>query len=286
MSIAWSGKDTVYRCGTNRLHKQGACPMPTLRRRETDEPLLATLVDQFIDLEATREELTRQSDADASAIEAELTQAQRGVREAENRLERVRRDYQDGNLPISDWSEQRDELTGEVAAATDRVAALEADLQRVKAIPSMTDGHEELVAVLDAVRAAVAARGGDRTDDQARASIQAVRVALGRIASHVRANLGADGSVTLEIGVRDELILAMVWAVDTADTSFVLEPSRWDRVPLPTSDLSTASSRSGATFRVRPCSMICATVAGCPAHFMFASTMPLPRPSRSSVATA
>lgn len=177
MQTTWARGDSTYRCASSSAGAR--CVMPTWRRRDVDEPLLAALQSRYLDLDASAAELAAHSEADLAAMQGEIRQAARAVAQAEKRLDRVRRDYQDALLTTGDWVEQRSQLTGELELARARAAELSLQAKMLAGLPeARADALAGLVASLDRVRSATAV-------SQAGRDVQAVRASLLTLFTHV-----------------------------------------------------------------------------------------------------
>jgi hypothetical protein len=115
------------------------------------------------DLDAT---VARVGEAAREALDetnALLAQAERAATQATARIERVKRDYQDGKLDAEDWREQRDSLTAEQAAAEAEVKRLRKASKRRPPIQPLAQLRKAIAAEVagapdvDAVRAALRA---------------------------------------------------------------------------------------------------------------------------------
>jgi hypothetical protein len=108
-------------------------------------------------------------------VRALRQQSEREARKAEDRLARVRRDYQDGKIEADDWAEQRDQLTTEHQAAQAEVERLSASEQEAHAGGDLIDVEAETLRRLSEVRRAVSGEVRDAADTDA------VRAALARL---------------------------------------------------------------------------------------------------------
>jgi hypothetical protein len=168
-----------YVCATKKgLGGVAACPMPRVPRDVVEAPLLAYFRDTILDIDTTRAQIEQAAARKVEEARALREHAEHQATLAEERLARVRRDYQDERITAEDWAEQREELTGERQAAhaqAARLAGREAEAIEAKARLGQEGQllallHELRVSIIESVREA---------DDQA--GTDAVRAALSRV---------------------------------------------------------------------------------------------------------
>ncbi|MBN1530699.1 MAG: recombinase family protein [Thermoleophilaceae bacterium] len=153
------------------------CPQTPIKRHVIDEPAWAFFEQVGLDLDATRSAITQVHDARREEFRALREQAEREARKAEDRLARVRRDYQDGRLDADDWNDQRDQLTAELEAAHAE-AARHAERERdLEAEGQALDAESTILNELAEMRALVAGQVRERSGQ----SLDAVRAALTRL---------------------------------------------------------------------------------------------------------
>ena len=123
---------------------------------------------------------------------------------AQDRLTRVRRDYQDGKLDADDWRSFRDELTGEHAAALAQVERLDEQRAVIVAEIEELDTENAVLEELTALRAMVVSQARDAE------GLEAFRVALKRLFAGFELlmpfELGQQKSVPGTIGWPHELL--------------------------------------------------------------------------------
>ena len=171
-----TGQYEVYAC-SGHLEGSRACDQPRIRRELIDSAVLRFFEDVALDVDATRTAIENAHQAKIREFDALRDQAQRDLVRAEERLARVRRDYQDGRLDADDWHEQRIELGAELYAATAQGEALDGQRVALEAEVAQIDTEGAVLAELAAIRAMVA---GDVTAG-GHAGIDEVRVALRRL---------------------------------------------------------------------------------------------------------
>lgn len=219
----------VYICG-GRSSGATDCTQSAVHRAVVDSAVLAYFERVGLDVEATRAELAARADVERAELRTLRGQAEREQAKAEERLERVRRAFQDGVIEPEDWADQRAQLQDELTAARQGAARLAAREAEVADDPAVL-GDEELLTRLAELRAAIAGHVNANPDDFA-----ATHAALGRVfaAFHLRAASGVvrhDAVVAVD---GEEVLLDRVPAVD----GYVLEPE-------PRSDAVVFSGQGG-----------------------------------------
>jgi hypothetical protein len=142
-----------YKCSRREKHGPEACDQVPINREPVDEAVWRFFEDVVLDAEATKALLADESNARAEQTRADLKRAERDVTTADRRLVKVRDDYQNERIPVSDWNSQRPDLEAKLAAARERVqhlgAKLESDLVNAQAIDA------QIAAVLALTRSEV-----------------------------------------------------------------------------------------------------------------------------------
>jgi len=215
----------VYICYGRSSGAHPDCTQSAVQRAAVDSAVLAYFERVGLDVEATRAELAARADRERAELRALRGQAERELVKAEERLERVRRAFQDGVIEADDWAEQRAQLQGELQAAQEDAARLRAREAEVAADPGLLE-DVELVARLAELRAAIAGDVTANPDDFA-----ATHAALRRVfaAFHLRPapRFARHDAVVAVDG--EELLLERVPAAG----AYVLEPEpRSDAVVL------------------------------------------------------
>lgn len=190
-------------------HQVCGCEMPMAYRDEIDQAVFSYFEQVGLDIEATRQTLAEARDRKLTEIRELLTEATRQHRRAEDRLTRVRRDYQDEKIDAEDWREQREQLTVELEAAGAEVERLSNQEGDVAIWAELGDTEQEVLEQLTQIRCVVA---GEITDQEA---IEPVRAALARVFE--RFVLHRAGSPAAPTRLHAEL--AMV-----GESGFVIEP--------------------------------------------------------------
>ena len=223
----------VYICG-GRSSGATPCTQRAVHRAEVDGAVLAYFERVGLDVEATRAELTQRADQERAEVRLLRGQAERELAKATERLERVRRAFQDGVIEPSDWAEQRAQLQEELSAAEQDTARLAAREAEVADDAGVLDDVELLDRLAD-LRAAIAGDVTATPDDFA-----ATHAALRRLfeAFHLRAACGLHG---VPVDVWDEFITEDVPTLG-GEVACVL-------VPVPRSEVVVLS---GGTITVQP----------------------------------
>jgi hypothetical protein len=205
----------AYLCG-GRSSGATDCTQPAVQRGPVDGAVLAYFERVGLDVEATRAELAARADHERAELRALSSQADRELAKAHERLERVRRAFQDGVIDPEDWADQRAQLQDELAAAQGDAARLAAREAEVAAHPAALE-DVELLTRLAELRAAIAGDVTANPDDFA-----ATHAALGRMfeAFHLRAVHGLHG---VPVDVWDEFITEDVPTLG-GESAYVLVP--------------------------------------------------------------
>jgi hypothetical protein len=144
----------VYRC-YGKWRDPESCDMPVLRRVDVDGAVFDFFHKTALDIEATRTQVAAARDKRLAEVRALLDQAVRSEREASEALERVRRDYTSGGLPLEDWRESKPQLTSERDAARSEVQRFEAQLAEVEAWTDVRDVEARTLESLREIRRAI-----------------------------------------------------------------------------------------------------------------------------------
>jgi site-specific DNA recombinase len=190
------------------------CEMPLAERAEIDAAVYACFERVGLDVEATRRSLAEARDSKLREIRALLVEAGQEERRSQERLSRVRRDYQDGRLDPEDWQEHRQELTAEFEAARAEAERLREQEAAVESWAELSDVEQATFERLSEVRRVIAG--------ETEGEIDSVRVALGRIFEqfvlhrvdsasapkrlHAELAMVGDGGFVIEPVVREEAI--------------------------------------------------------------------------------
>jgi DNA invertase Pin-like site-specific DNA recombinase len=201
----------TYYCYEHHRDKS-LCPMTPISREVVDVAVYRYFAQVGLDVEATRAQVAGSRERKLEEIRALREQAQREKRHAEERLGRVRRDYQNGKLEAEDWTEQRDELAAELDATSSAVERLLGQEAEIDAWADLQDAERDTLTMLSAIRQAIAGEVAD-----ASSSIDAVRAALTRLfeafvvqevalGQRVHADLAWRGGFVIEPVVREQAV--------------------------------------------------------------------------------
>jgi DNA invertase Pin-like site-specific DNA recombinase len=163
-----------YRCTKRHAYGPERCDMPDISRRRVDEQTLVSFEACLFDAEGTLDSIRAEGKRRAAEALALAAQAESEATIAEERLSRVRRDYQDGRIEAEDWADQRDQLEAEqdaaraeaarhqqhAAALTDEVKALDADAELQRTVIELREtiaGRIEATESIQALRVALTA---------------------------------------------------------------------------------------------------------------------------------
>jgi site-specific DNA recombinase len=165
----------LYVCGGKLQGSAPDCTMPSIRREALDGAVFDYFENVALDVEGTRRRFARQIAGALAETREALAAAEHQHAQAEGRLARVRRAFQDDEITATDWREQRDELQAEEKAAAAEADHLRRRVEQIEAEGARLDAAEEVLRYLTDLRAAIAERVSDA------ASIGAVRAALLRV---------------------------------------------------------------------------------------------------------
>lgn len=140
------------------------CSQPSIRRESIDGPLLETLLDSYIDLDATRQRIEERASSALTAAREVLEQTDRDAASADAKMARVRGHYQEGKLDVDDWTEQRAQLMAERDAASEAAQRARAHVQQIEQGRVPGDAEQELLDHLAALKRAVGEGVGTAPD--------------------------------------------------------------------------------------------------------------------------
>jgi site-specific DNA recombinase len=167
---------SYYYCNGHSKLGPDFCSMEkAIRRQDIDEAVLDYFERVALDVEATKRHVAEASDRKLAEVRGLRESAERRALAAEDRLNRVRRDYQDGKLEAEDWTEQRKQLEQELGSANaeaDRLQGSEAEIERDA---DVLDAEGEAIRLLTEIQKSIA--GEVKSAD----GIDALRAALGRL---------------------------------------------------------------------------------------------------------
>jgi DNA invertase Pin-like site-specific DNA recombinase len=160
-----------YFCGGRLSFGPDYCSVGSVRRHEVDAAVLRYFESVGLDLEATLDAVAAGAEHKLAELRALRKQAEAEAQRAVERLARVRRDYADGELPVSDWKEFKAELTAERDAA-------EAEVGRLRAAEAELESNQDLDAEAETLRHLAKLRAAVASEIQNAEGIEGVRAAL------------------------------------------------------------------------------------------------------------
>lgn len=166
-----------YACHGRIQHGLDYCPQVPLKRESIDTAIWSFFTKVALDVDATRAAVGQAHDAKLAELVALRQQAEQDAQRAQERLTRVRRDYQDGKLDADDWCEQRDELTDELVAANAVVERLEHQRLAIHERIEEIDAESAVLEGLTTLRAMI----GGEVREGSRESVDAFRAVLTRL---------------------------------------------------------------------------------------------------------
>jgi DNA invertase Pin-like site-specific DNA recombinase len=197
-----------YVC-SGRIADPCSCSQRSIRRELIDEPLLATLLDTYIDLDATRERIDERASAALTAAREALEHAQRETAKSEAALARVERDYLDGKLAVEKWERFEAKLTAELEAAQAGEQRAQGHVQKIE-LAGVGDAEGALLDLLARLKRAVGEGTGEAPD------LHALRNTIGQLFASVDLVRNDDGSYLLLPALRVERLDAMRWDYEAA----------------------------------------------------------------------
>ncbi len=244
------GSRERYVCSGRKEHGSCTCAQRGFRRELVDEPFLASLLDSYIDMDATVKRIEQRQSESFGAAQDSAAQAEHEAATAEAKLARVRGDYQAGKIEADDWREQRPALTAELDAAREAAqrAKAHADQLQREGVP---DAEQALLDHLTALKQAVAA-GVDQAPDLA-----ALRIVIAEMFESVEMVPDVDGDGFLLMPQpRVERLPDGRWDFGQSQP-LPVDDDLWRHQPRPTpqpgSRLRSAGPRTSGSARRRRC---------------------------------
>lgn len=142
------GRPDVYACLGRRNHGPGLCAQPQLRRELIDEALLAELTSRYLDLDGARERLRDRQASELPLARAAVQDAEREVAQAEARIAKVIRGWQDEIIGDDEYARQRAQLEEELAGAHEAAVQSRHRVEQIEAAGATTDAEETLLQYL------------------------------------------------------------------------------------------------------------------------------------------
>ena len=118
--------------------------MPPVKRADVDPAVMAHFEQVGLDLEATRVQFSAAMDRKLDEVRTLRDAASREAAAATERVSRVKRDYTNGDLSISEWRELRAELEPEAAAATSEAQRLFGQVKAAESDAALKGAEDEV----------------------------------------------------------------------------------------------------------------------------------------------
>jgi hypothetical protein len=197
-----------YVC-SGRIADPRSCSQRSIRRELIDEPFLATLLDTYIDLDATRARIDVRASAALTAARGVFEQAQHETAKAEAALVRVERDYLDGKLAVDKWQRFEAKLTAELEAAQASEQRARDHVEQMERAGA-GDAETMLLDLLARLKRAVGEGVGAAPD------LHALRNVIGQLFASIDLVLNDDGSYLLLPWLRVERLDDGRWDYEAA----------------------------------------------------------------------
>ncbi len=153
---------TAYACyGRQRLGVEH-CSQPNLKRSLVDGAVWSYFQKVALDVDATRSAIADAAALRQAEVDQLIDQAERETTLADERLQRIRTDYVDGRITAEDYTGFRDQLTGELEAASASAGTLQARRDELQAQLAQVDIEGAMLSELAAIRTQVGAQTESR----------------------------------------------------------------------------------------------------------------------------
>lgn len=153
-----------YECSGRRARGVDFCDQRTFRREVIDKALLADLTSRWIDMDETRRRISERVTADLAIAREALAAAHRESQKSEDALNRIERDYIDGNITAEQWGRLEATLRQEREATAAALERAREHVNQVEQSTALADADTALLEHLADIRAAVA-NGVDSAPD-------------------------------------------------------------------------------------------------------------------------
>jgi hypothetical protein len=224
------------------------CKMPALSREEVDRAVWHYFETVGLDYEAMVREDEERRSLRLAEVGAQAEAARAELRRAEERLERVRRDYLEGRLSAEHWGEFVAELEPEREAASAALDQLRTQDEATRNEATLRDAEEEALAALQSIREALAGLVTGAAD------VDAARRALRRVfesfvlhryddasAKVLDADLAAGDWYIVPTVRADAILSPLVIGRDDHDEPTVEQAMELRRVPVSSGEKLSAS---------------------------------------------
>jgi DNA invertase Pin-like site-specific DNA recombinase len=148
-----------YHCSGRIEHGADFCSQPRIARELVDEPILAALLDSYVDLDAMRQRIEQRLASELTVAREALSHAERDAAavDYDRRLGRATRGWQEDVIDDAEYARQRTELDDERAGAQAALAQAQERVRQIEQSGPMGDAEAELLEYLAAVKRAAAA---------------------------------------------------------------------------------------------------------------------------------
>jgi hypothetical protein len=215
-----------------RDHGSGYCQMPSQRRDVIDGALLAELTSRYFDLDGTRDRLRAQIESEVPTAQTAVQDALRELRQAESRIAKVVRGWQDEILADDEYRLQRTDLDAERDGAHAALEQAERKLAQIEANGTTTDAEEALLNHLADLKRLVSATVGSASSQDTEALRTVIRTLFKQVILRPWSWEELDEiEATGKVSAGDGLFLIPVVRVGVVDWSTF--PPKTNLVPVP-----------------------------------------------------
>jgi site-specific DNA recombinase len=215
------------------------CTLPPIPRDEVDRAVWHYFETVGLDYEAMVREDDERRSLRLAEIAGQIEVAEAELRHAEERLERVRRDYLDGRLRPEHWEDFSAQLDPERDAAAAALEQLRAQTEVTRNEATLRDAEAETVAALQAIRHALAGLvAGAANLDAARRALRQVFASFtlhrytGAGPEVLDADLAAGDWYIVPTVRADAILSPLVIAHDDQHEPTIEQPQELRRVPV------------------------------------------------------
>lgn len=198
-----------YVCA-GRIADPNSCSQASIRRERIDSPLLATLLDSYVDFDATRARIDQRAASALDAGRQALSHAETELQRSEARLARVKRGWQDDVIDDDEFAAQTAELTAEREGARGAVQRALAHVAATEQGSVPGDAEQALLDRLAALKRAVGEGVG------AAPNLAAMRNVIRDLFAEVEFARNGDGTYVLMPLLRVEQLADGRWDFETA----------------------------------------------------------------------
>lgn len=142
----------TYACVKRLHHGPSACAQKPIKRATIDGAIFAYFETVALDVDSTRDMLTKQAGLATADVDGRLEQAERELVKAEAALSRIEGDYIAGHITADQWSRLEDRLRGEVTAAQAQADQHRRQREAIEAHTAEFDAEAAIVKELAALR--------------------------------------------------------------------------------------------------------------------------------------